>query len=144
VRSAYDAGVVPTDAISFRLAPMSWLIKVLTLFLFTIPVVLLLAPLRDPRALPVAFVGVVVVVIYAWIWFVMRPSAFVVREDGVEIVWSLRRRRIPKANIVSAEEVGPDDLRREFGVLLRFGAGGLWGGFGLALSTKGRHLGLLV
>jgi hypothetical protein len=74
----------------------------------------------------------------------MRPSTFVVQSKGIEIVWPLRRHLIPKEKIVGAEEITPEGLRREFGLLLRFGAGGLWGGFGLALSTKGEHLGLLV
>ena len=129
---------------SFPLAPMSRIIGILTITLLAIPIALILAPLRYPRALPIAPVGLCIAVLYAVIWFLMRPSAFVVRPEGVEIVWPLRRRLILKENILEAEVVHPEDLRHEFGLLLRFGAGGLWGGFGLALSTKGEHLGLLV
>jgi hypothetical protein len=129
---------------SFALAPMSRMIRILTIILLGIPIVLILAPLRDPRAFPIVFVGICVALLYGVIWFLMRPSAFVIRPEGVEIVWPLRRRVIPKGNIVGVELVSPEDLRHEFGLLLRFGAGGLWGGFGLALSTQGKHLGLLV
>ncbi len=60
------------------------------------------------------------------------------------MVWPLRRRHIPKVNLAGASEVGREDLRKEFGVLLRVGAGGLWGGFGLACSSRGEHLSLYV
>jgi hypothetical protein len=123
---------------------MSGMIRKLTIVLLAVPTVLLLVPLRYPQASPVAFVAIFVALLYAVIWLLMRPSAFVVRPQGVEIVWPLRRRLIPEQDIVGAEEISPEGLRREFGLLLRFGAGGLWGGFGLALSTKGEHLGLLV
>lgn len=130
--------------VSFRLAPMSGLIRALTLILCLLPIAMLLQSVFDPRAAPLTAAGVLLLLIYAVIWSSMRPRAFVVREDGLEIVWPLRRKWIPRADITGAEEIGPRDLRREFGLLLRLGAGGLWGGFGLALSTRGRHLGLLV
>jgi hypothetical protein len=128
----------------YRLAPMSGLIRGMTYTLFLVPIAFLAAPLLDPRLAPLAFVGGVVAIGYAFIWLSMRPSAFVVTPEGLDIVWPLRRRHIPRANLVGASEVGRDDLRREFGLLLRVGVGGLWGGFGLAWSSRGEHLGLYV
>src|SRR5262245_41722872 len=130
-------------AARFKLAPMSGLLRWMTIVLLAIPIGFLAVPLVDRRAGPIALVGLFVALLYAGIWLLMRPSEFVVR-DGLMIVWPLRQRWISRDEIVGAEEVDLEQLRREFGVLLRFGAGGLWGGFGLALSTKGKHLGLLV
>lgn len=128
----------------FRLAPMSGLIRGMTFVLILVPIGFLAAPLLDWRSFPLAPLGGAIALSYAFIWLYMRPSAFVVTPEGLDIVWPLRRRRIPKANLVGASEVGRGDLRREFGLLLRVGAGGLWGGFGLAWSSRGEHLSLYV
>jgi hypothetical protein len=128
----------------FRLAPMSGLIRGMTGALLLVPIGFLAAALLDPRLFPLAPVGGAIALSYIFIWLYMRPSAFVVATEGLDIVWPLRRRRIPWANLVGASEVARQDLRREFGLLLRVGAGGLWGGFGLAWSSRGEHLGLYV
>jgi hypothetical protein len=128
----------------FRLAPMSGLIRGMTCVLILVPISFLTAPFLDRRFFPLALLGAVIALSYAFIWLFMRPSAFVVTPDGLDIVWPLRRRRIPRANLAGANEVGREDLRREFGLLLRVGVGGLWGGFGLAWSSRGEHLGLYV
>jgi hypothetical protein len=128
----------------FRLAPMSGLMRGLTCFLMLVPMALLAAPVLDPRLFPLRLMGGAFALGYAFIWLYMRPSAFVVGPEGLDIRWPLRRRRIPRANLLGASEVGPEDLSREFGLLLRVGVGGLWGGFGLAWSSRGEHLSLYV
>jgi hypothetical protein len=128
----------------FPLAPMSGLILGMTCVLFLVPIGFLAAPLFDSGLSPQALVGGVIALSYAFIWLYMRPSAFVVGPEGLDIVWPLRRRRIPRAKLVGASEIGREALRQEFGLLLRVGAGGLWGGFGLAWSRRGQHLGLYV
>lgn len=128
----------------FRLAPMSGLILGMTCALFLVPIGFLTAPLLDPRLSPLAPVGGAVALGYAFTWLYMRPTAFEVTREGLDIVWPLRRRHIPRADILGAAEVLPCDLRAEFGTLLRVGVGGLWGGFGLAWSSRGKHLGLYV
>jgi len=128
----------------FRLAPMSGLILGTTGALFLIPIGFLAAPLLDPRLFPLALTGGAFALLHAFIWLYMRPRAFVVSPEGLDIVWPLRRRLIPRADLLGASEVGRDELRREFGLLLRVGVGGLWGGFGLAWSSRGEHLGLYV
>jgi len=128
----------------FRLAPMSTLIAVMTWALFLLPVGLMVAGLRGPGGSPLALVGGAIALLYAFIWLYMRPSAFVVGPEGLDILWPLRRRRIPRAKLLGASEIGPEALRQEFGLLLRVGAGGLWGGFGLAWSSRGEHLALYV
>lgn len=128
----------------FRLAPMSGLMRGMTWALMVIPIGFLAAPLLDRRFLPLGLLGGAVALGYAFTWLYMRPSAFVVGPEGLDIRWPLRRRHIPRASIGSASLVSHADLRREFGLLLRVGVGGLWGGFGLAWSSRGDHLGLYV
>ena len=128
----------------FRLAPMSGPIRWLTWVLMVIPIGFLAAPLLDWRLFPMDLFGGVIALSYAFIGLYMRPSAFVATPAGLDILWPLRRRRIPRANLLGASEVDLADLRREFGLLLRVGAGGLWGGFGLAWSSRGEHLSLYV
>ena len=128
----------------FRLAPMSAPIAVLTWALLLLPVGLGVAGLRGPGGSPLALVGLVIAIGYAFTWLYMRPRAFVVGDDGLDVVWPLRRRHIPREDVAGASEVRPADLRGEFGVLLRVGVGGLWGGFGLAWSSRGKHLALYV
>jgi hypothetical protein len=128
----------------FRLATMSGLIFGMTCALLLVPIGFLAAPLLDPRLFPLAPIGGAVALGYAFIWLCMRPSAFVVTPEGLDVVWPLQRRHIPGTDILGATEVRSPDLRAEFGTLLRVGVGGLWGGFGLAWSSRGKHLGLYV
>jgi hypothetical protein len=128
----------------FRLAPMSGLIFGMTCALLLVPIGFLAAPLFDARLFPLAPVGAVIALLHAFIWLYMRPNAFVLGPEGLDILWPLRRRRIPRAKLLGASEIGREALREEFGLLLRVGAGGLWGGFGLAWSSRGEYLGLYV
>jgi hypothetical protein len=112
----------------FRLAPMSGVIRALTLVVLVVPLVLFVFAAVASRLLlgPALFVAV----IYGAVWFWFRPGRFVVHPDTLEIVWPLRRHEIPRADIVSVRLVSTGDLRRETGWGLRVGAGGLGGGFG--------------
>jgi hypothetical protein len=131
-------------ATEFRLAPMSTPMAVMTWALLLPPVGLVVAGLSGPGGSPLALVGLVVALGYAFTWLYMRPRAFVVGDDGLDVVWPLRRRHIPREDVTGASAVRPADLRAEFGTLLRVGVGGLWGGFGLAWSSQGKHLSLYV
>lgn len=113
---------------SFRLAPMSPLIRGLTLILLAIPLAFFVAALVGTSILvgPV----VLVVAIYSWVWLRFRPTMFVVRDDVLEIIWPLKREQIERINIVGVRTIDNKELRREVGWGVRVGAGGLWGGFG--------------
>jgi hypothetical protein len=127
---------------SFPLAPMSAPIRLMTLLLLALPVLfLVLAFLAEPALLlAVVLVGAT----YAWVWLWLRPSAFLVGDDGgLEVVWPLRRRRITAERIAAVRLLTPRELRREIGWGLRVGAGGLWGAFG-GLWTRKRGLVLLA
>jgi hypothetical protein len=129
---------------TFRLAPMSGMIRVMTIGLFGIPVLFWGMALTEPNRVLLGWVGTAAVLLYAFIWFWLRPTAFVVSDAGLEIVWPARRRTIAVSNLVGAETVSREKLREEYGFMMRVGAGGLWGGFGLAWSSTGNHLGLYV
>lgn len=97
----------------------------------------------EPVASIMAGSAVFIVLLFASIWLFMRPSHFELNEDALEIVWPLRRRSIPRAEIAGARQLSAAAFRSEFGYGMRFGAGGLWGGFG-QLRTARETFGLWV
>ena len=71
---------------SFRLAPMSRLILILTVGLWALPIALLASAVFQPaRAAP----ALLLVAIYAWAWLRFRPTRFVVHPATLEVVWPL-------------------------------------------------------
>lgn len=117
-----------TGATTFRLAPMSPGIRLLTLALLALPLVLyaIASASTGLLAAPALAIGVV----YGWVWLWLRPCRFVVHPDRLEIVWPLRRRAIPRSDIAAARVTDGDRLRGETGRRARVGAGGLGGAFG--------------
>ena len=113
---------------SFRLAPMSPMIRGLTRILLAIPLAFVAAALFGTSRL--AGPAVLVVTLYSWVWLRFRPTMFVVRQDVLEVIWPLKRRQIERVNITGVRTIDNKELRREVGWGVRVGAGGLWGGFG--------------
>jgi hypothetical protein len=113
---------------SFRLAPMSPLIRVLTLVLLALPPALAVISISDTRllAVPALFLAAT----YAWIWLRFRPSRFVVHSQVLEVIWPLKHRELSCDEISNVRLVDGQTLRTETGWAMRIGAGGLWGGFG--------------
>jgi Bacterial PH domain len=107
---------------------MSRSIQVLTFGLLAVPLALLLVAASGVRQLMGP--GLLALGIYAWIWLRFRPSRFVVRPDVVEVIWPLKRRRIPRGDIAAVRLLDRAALRREVGWGMRVGAGGFGGGFG--------------
>jgi hypothetical protein len=119
---------------TFRLAPMSPSILVLTVVLLALPLTLLgLAALLTSLLLGPA---VFILAIYAWIWLRYRPTAFVVHPRALEVTWPLRRREIPRDDISAVRVIDRQTLRREAGWGVRVGAGGFFGGFGYLWTTN--------
>jgi len=117
----------------FRLAPMSTSLRVLTWALFLLPAVLLYQGVQSPvptRAVLLATVAFVVLV-YASVWFVWRPTRFEIDAGTLRIVWPTRSRTILRTAVEDVRIVTAAQFRAEFGYGMRIGAGGLWGGFGL-------------
>lgn len=139
-----DAPAMSEPVQSFRLAKMSPSIWVLTAIFLPLPLVLAAAALAcgGPPVLLAAAAFVALVYASVWLWF--RPTRFELTPGALRIVWPIRRREIELASVESLEIVSGRELRREFGLLLRVGAGGLWGGFGMLWSSKGRHLDFYV
>ena len=77
-----------------------------------------------------------ILVIYAWIWLLSRPTAFVVHPRTLEVTWPLKRREIPRDDIQAVRVIDRPTLRREVGWGMRVGAGGLFGAFGYLWTTK--------
>jgi len=80
-----------------------------------------------------------VVSLYAWVWLRYRPSRFIVHREVLEVIWPLKRRALPREDILNARLIDAQELRAEIGTGMRVGAGGLWGGFGW-LWTKRRGI----
>lgn len=118
---------------TFRLAPMSPVILVVTLVLLVLPVGFFVTAITGARVLVAP--GVIVTAIYLWIWLRFRPTCFVLRERSIEVVWPLKRREISRNNISRVRLLDPKELKQEIGWGMRIGAGGLGGGFG-RLWTK--------
>ena len=118
----------------FCLAPMSPVILILTLALLLLPVAFFVAAVTHHHlfALPALFF----LLIDAWTFLWFRPTVFVVHPTDLEVIWPLRRRRIPRASITSVRHLDRKQLRRETGGTMRFGAGGLWGAFGWLWTTQ--------
>jgi hypothetical protein len=125
-------------SLSFKLAPMSLALRVLTWLLMPLPVVFLAAGLTMPAPASVVMLasGVFIVFIYASIWFAFRPTRFELDGQKLRIVWPIRLREIDRADIESARVITSEELRREYGYGMRIGAGGLWGGFGLLQTGR--------
>src|SRR5262245_9066289 len=119
---------------TFRLATMDFLIRVLTLALFVLPPLFLAIAVLGNRLLllPTAFL----VAIYAWIALWFRPMLFAVGPREIEIVWPLRRQTIARDDIVAVRLTDKHALRNEVGRAMRVGAGGLFGGFGWLWTEK--------
>ncbi len=119
---------------TFLLAPMSPMIRALTLFLLALPVgflasvMLWRAPLVSPAALLIG--------LYAWVWLRFRPNRFVVRPDAIAVIWPLKRRQLPRDAVTSVRLIDASTLKREAGRCMRVGVGGLWGGFGWLWTAR--------
>ena len=119
---------------SFRLARMDFLIRLLTLALLVLPPLFLAIALLGNRMLLVP--TALLTAIYVWIALWFRPTRFVVGPGAVEIVWPLRRRAIPRDDIAAVRLLDKHALQREVGRSMRVGAGGLGGGFGWLWTQK--------
>ena len=91
---------------------------------------------RDiPPMLALGFAAFIVAVC-VFVWAYYRPSAFDVSEAGLTVRWPVRRRLWRAEEIASVRQV----TRGEIGTPWRlWGAGGMWGLFGLCKSKSIRR-----
>jgi len=137
--------VSSTSLARFPLAPMSSDIRVLTGIALALPPLLALGGVlgHGPTGGILLAATILVLLIYASVWLLGRPTLFEVDHTGLRIHWPLRSRAIPAREIAGAELLSRQAFRREFGWGMRIGAGGLWGGFGWLYTSKGL-LGLYI
>jgi hypothetical protein len=122
---------------TFRLAPMAPFIRWLTWLLWALPVGFAVVALASPRSAGLLWVALLLAVLYGAVWIWWRPGRFEVSAQGLALVFPGRRTMIAISDIESASVFDPKAFREQFGLALRVGAGGLWGGFGWLWTRKG-------
>lgn len=122
----------------FPIAPMSPLIRGLTLALWLLPVGFGFWALLSPDHM-ILTICLFLIGLYGAVWLSCRPLCFVIAADKLDIVFPIWRRKILLNTIAGAKILDRDAFDREFGWALRIGVGGLWGGFGW-LWTQHRGL----
>ncbi|MGH7266430.1 MAG: hypothetical protein ACREMB_16530 [Candidatus Rokuibacteriota bacterium] len=115
---------------TFRLAPMSPLVRLLTGPLLALPVVLAFVALTGPPSIsPMLGAGCLLVpLVYFATWLYARPTRFEVGPAALVIVWPMRRRHLRRTDIAGARGLAPGEFRREFGWGVRIGVGGCGAG----------------
>jgi hypothetical protein len=116
----------------YALAPMSRAIRVLTWVLLAIPVAFVAIGLAVGQPLRSFFpaVGLAIAALYAGVWIWWRPARFEVSSAGLRICFPGRARFVPASDLAGARTLDGRVFRNDFGLALRVGVGGLWGGFG--------------
>jgi len=117
-----------TSGTVFPLAPMSRLFRGLTLIVLLLPIAFLVIAALGARML--AIPGLVIVILYIWVWLRFRPNRFVVHADALEVIWPLKRRRLLRKDITAVRRIDAATLYAQTGWVARVGVGGLWGAFG--------------
>jgi len=123
---------------AFRLAPMTWGVRLSTSVVFVLPLLpFIIGWSLPPEARRVMFLcaGLAALVL-PFTWLFMRPSHFVVDDVNLTMLWPLRSRLVPRASIAGAETIASAEFRRTYGVGVRIGVGGLWGAFGLLQTNR--------
>ena len=119
---------------------MSGLILGLTVVLLAIPVVFvtlsLLVPWPRGAESLLGIIGVLLVVLYAAVWLLCRPTAFEIGSRHIALVFPLWRREIPRGDVMATSAVELGHFRERYGCAVRVGVGGLWGGFGWLWTSR--------
>ncbi len=127
---------------SYPLAPMSPVIRALTLFVLSLPAgFVAIALLAEPRAASILLpVAALLALLWLGVWLWSRPTRFEVGDGELGIIWPTRRRRIPLDEITRTRVMSVAEFRKIYGYTPRIGVGGLFGAFGWLYS---RHVGLI-
>jgi hypothetical protein len=127
---------------SFPLAPMSRLVRGLTIGLLLVPAIIYgTALVRDlagdeSTAEGLRWLAYALALADLAVWLGIRPSRFEIGDDALVIVWPVRQRRVPLAEIGAVKAFSQPAFRGEFGRVLRIGVGGLYGVFGWLHGRK--------
>jgi hypothetical protein len=118
---------------AFALAPMSALIRWLTVALWLLPAAFGLAGLAASRVLLVP--ALLLPVLYTGVWLFARPRQFEARAGALDMVFPAWRRSA--TGVTGARLMTERELRETFGWAMRIGVGGLWGAFGWLWTSRG-------
>jgi hypothetical protein len=119
----------------YRTPPMSVSIKVITYIMEAIPFLLVYFGFADHN--PSLFVvAIFFVLLLAGVWLWMRPMHYIVDSSALTIVWPLRKYVILRSGIAGVRVLDKNQIKKELGLSLRIGVGGLFGGFGLLWTRK--------
>lgn len=124
---------------SFKLAPMSSVIKGLTIALWLLPLFFGIFSLIF-REWQLFNIGLILIALYSAVWLWCRPSRFMILNNYIEIVFPAWRRSIPIQDISGIRIISQNSFQQEFGWAMRIGVGGLWGGFGWLWTSRGGFL----
>jgi len=121
-----------------KLAPMTTELRIMTWCLMLLPAIFVAAAFAAPPIVGFILLSTAafITLLYASVWLAFRPSRFELDREALRIVWPVRARVIERANIKGARLVTAKDFRTEYGLGMRIGAGGLWGGFGLLKTGR--------
>lgn len=120
----------------YPLAPMSRSILALTILLWLLPLSFLAHFLltRQPFT---GWIALTLLLTYGAVWAFCRPSRFELSTAGLRIVFPGWTRTISRRDMNPARPITASEFKEDFGLALRIGAGGLWGGFGWLWTSKG-------
>lgn len=114
---------------SFSLAAMKGAVLWVTVVLLPVPILLVLVGVRAGSLL-LWFPALFMALVYAVVWFYMRPRAFEISDTTLELVFPTRRLSFERATFARVETLSRGEFRDRYGIGYRIGAGGLFGGFG--------------
>jgi hypothetical protein len=117
------------------LAPMSPAIKAITIGILALPLVLGGLGLATQLWVMVV-VSLFLMLLFIAIWLWCRPLRFDIYSEYLNIVFPMWKRRIDISHISQIFGLGAGAFNQQFGVSLRMGVGGLWGGFGWLWTSK--------
>ena len=121
----------------FPIAPMSPLMRVLTIVVLLLPVLFLTAACTSPQtSLVMAPVSALLVALYLLVYTWSRPRAYRIDHDRLVLEFPLRTLSVPRKDILDAVVMEKEDLKRNLGFAVRVGAGGLFGVFGWLWTSK--------
>lgn len=120
---------------SFRLAPMSNMIRVITIGFLVLPSIFAVIGLVQ-RSWPFGVASLFLVVIFGAVWLWCRPLRFDIYPKYLKIVFPLWSRTITLGTVSEIALLRLGAFHYQFGFPIRLGVGGLWGGFGWLWTPK--------
>ncbi len=121
----------------FPLAPMSPLMRALTLVVLALPVLFIALSLGHSGArLVLAPTSALLALLYLGVFTWSRPGSYRIDRDRLVLEFPLRKLEIPRSQILDAVVMDKPELKRAMGFAVRVGSGGLFGVFGWLWSRK--------